>query len=217
MADFFNYDNKFSAFMNKTVSIVFVSVLWVIWCVPIVTAGASTTAMYYTVNKVIRHNRSYVFREFWSSFKGNFKQATIIWLIMLGLGIVFGVDLYIMHTLYENGVEAGKMYPLFVVFLVLEFIWGVFAFANLARFENTTKAIMKNAALMMIAHFPWMLLMIVILAVTILLLVIAPILIFLLPAVYMLLCNLILEKIFVHYMSEESKQEEEERNREYFG
>ena len=61
-----------------------------------VTIGASSTALYYTVTKVIRHGRSYIFREFWQSFKSNLKQSTAVWLIYLVLMAVLLIDIRVM-------------------------------------------------------------------------------------------------------------------------
>ena len=69
MDDLFNYDNKFFRFMNKVADGFYVSILWILFCIPIVTAGASTTALYYTVHKSLRRNRGYVWKNFWESFK----------------------------------------------------------------------------------------------------------------------------------------------------
>lgn len=217
MSSFFNYDNKFTQVINKIINICFISVLWLIWCVPVVTAGASTTAMYYTVNKVLRHNRSYVFKEFWGAFKSNFKQSTIVWLILLAVGIIMGMDAQIMKAFYEAGSSVGSFYFVFYVMLLFEGVLGTYLFANIARFQNTTKAYFKNAVFMAVAHLPWSFLIMVLFVLTLLLTLILPVLIFVLPAIYMWMCNLILERIFCKYMSEEELKEEEERNREYYG
>lgn len=217
MDTIFNYNNKFWQAMTKIVSVCFVSILWFIWCVPIFTVGASTTAMYYTVNKVICHNRSYVFTEFWGSFKRNFKQATVIWLILLVLGIVFGADAMIMRAFYEVDNPAGKFFGVFYALLLLEVVWGIYIFGNLARFENTTKQILKNAILMAVAHFPRSLLILLLFVITMLLLRLLPFGILFLPACLTWLYNKILEKIFRKYMSEEAIKEEDEKNREYYG
>jgi uncharacterized membrane protein YesL len=217
MNSFFNYDNKFSQIVNKIVNIFFISVLWLIWCIPIVTFGASTTAMYYTVNKVLRHNRSYVFTEFWGSFKRNFKQATLVWLILLVFGIIMWLDAYIMKAFYEAGSELGKFFVVFYVMMLFEVVLGTYIFANIARFENTTKEILKNSALMALAHLPWSLLILVLFVLAILLDIIMPPLILILPTIYMWMCNLILERIFRKYMSEDVLKEEDERNRDYYG
>lgn len=217
MDTIFNYNNKFWQAVSNIVNICFVSVLWLIWCVPIFTIGASTTAMYYTVNKVIRHGRSYVFTEFWRSFKRNFKQATLIWLVLLVVGVFLFMDAVIMRAFYEAGAQVGYFFLLFYILLLFEGVLIMYIYGNLARFENTTKKIVKNAILMAVAHFPWSFLIFVLLLLTILLIYVIPLGILFLPGVYTLLCCKILERIFRRYMSEEELKEEDERNREYNG
>ena len=67
----------------KATECMLLSILWVVTSLPVITIGASTTALYYAVVKVIRNNEGYVWGEFWNGFRTNFKQATIIWLVAL--------------------------------------------------------------------------------------------------------------------------------------
>lgn len=216
MGDLFNMDNKFFQGLGKIVDCICLSIIWFFLCIPIVTAGAATTALYYTVNKVIRNNRSYIGREFWHSFKTNFKQSTIVWLILLLVYVIMGLDCYIMYQYAVAGVSYGKMYIIFVVLMAFAAMWSIYLFPYIARFENTTKAIMKNAALIAIANFLKTLLLFVILVVAVLIVYLFMPAIFIIPAGYMLLDNFILEKIFLKYMSPEDIEAEKERNAEYF-
>lgn len=88
MNKFFSSDSQFMRVMSKVFDIGWLSLIYLIFCIPVVTFGAATTSLYYVSAKVLRHNRSYVWREFWSSFKSNFAQSTIIWLIMAALYIL---------------------------------------------------------------------------------------------------------------------------------
>ena len=76
MAGFFNTENKLWSAVNSAVDAILLNIMWLISCVPVITIGAATTAYYYTTHKVIRNQRSGIWKEYWSSFKGNFKQAT---------------------------------------------------------------------------------------------------------------------------------------------
>ena len=76
--------------------ILYVSVLWILACIPIVTIGAATTALYYTVNKVVRHTRGYVWKDFWGAFRSNFKQSTIVWLVVMAVSALLIFDTYVM-------------------------------------------------------------------------------------------------------------------------
>ena len=66
----FNWDNIVFQMLGKLVDCVWVSILWVICCIPVFTIGASTTALYYTVHKSIRGDRGYTTRTFFSERSG---------------------------------------------------------------------------------------------------------------------------------------------------
>ena len=96
MGNFFSTDGPLFEGMAYIINIIYVSVLWILFSIPIITIGASSTALYYTVTKVIRHGRSYIFREFWQSFKSNLKQSTAVWLIYLVMMGILLVDIRVM-------------------------------------------------------------------------------------------------------------------------
>lgn len=216
MGDFFNMDNKFFQVINKIVDCVALSVLWMLSCIPIFTIGAATSALYYAMNKAIRHGRGYVWSEYWHAFRINFKQGTLAWLLILLLTVVLGVDSYIMYQYAKQGDKLGGLYLLFIVLLALIHMWGIYIFAYIARFENGMKAVLKNAALISIANFPWTLLLFVVFAAALTLVYVLPMLLVIVPAAYMFGENMILERVFHKYMSEEDIAEEEERNRDFY-
>ncbi len=93
MGRFFSMDNKFFTFMNKVADLCILNIICLVCCIPIVTAGASITAMYYVTLKMVRNEEAYIVRSFFKSFKDNFKQATIINLIMIAVGAVLCLDI----------------------------------------------------------------------------------------------------------------------------
>lgn len=235
MGEFFNLDNKFFQGLGKVIDCVVLNVLWLVCCAPTAflfymawesgvvlfwllcwltfsLAGTATTAFYYTINKVIRHGRGYVWKEYWHAFRSNFKQSAVAALIFAGLGLFMGLDSYIMYEFAEAGEVNGAFYLIFVIFIALILMWAMYAFAYMARFENTTKQVLKNAGLIALANLPWTLLLFVLLLVAVFLVWLIPFLLILVPAAYMLIANVILEKIFVKYMSEEDIAVEQERN-----
>ena len=216
MSGILNYDNKFFTAFDKVINIFCLSLIWLMACIPIFTIGAASSALYYTVNKVIRHGRGYIWKEFWSSFKTNFKQGTIIWLIFLFIGIVMGIDWYILFQFTEAGAAWGKGYVFFIAMLMLEVMLWLYVYPNIARFENTNKEIVKNAAIMAVVNLPKTLILLAILVVICMLVYFFPFLMIFMPATFIWLQNLIMEKIFRKYMSQEDQEAEEERNREYY-
>ncbi len=216
MGDFFNVDNKFFQGLGKIIDVICLSVFWLFLCIPIVTAGAATTALYYTVNKVIRNNRSYIGREFWHAFKSNFKQSTVVWLILLLLYGIMGFDCYVMYQYAKAGISLGKMYIIFAVLMLFATMWAIYLFPYIARFENKTKVILKNAALIALGNLWKTLFLLVIFLAAVFVTYIFPPAVFVIPCVYMLVANFILEKIFQKYMSPEDIEAEKERNMEYY-
>lgn len=216
MGEFFNLDSKWVQGLGKIIDCVCLSLLWFMCCLPIVTAGAATTALYYTINKVIRHNRGYIWREYWGAFKSNFKQATILNLIMIVMIAFLSLDCYIMYQFAQAGDKTGSLYVVFVIFIALVLAWGCYLYPYIARFANKTKLAMKNAALIAIANLPWTVVLFILLCAACLGVVALPPLMFIMPSFYMLLANLILEKVFKKYMSEDDIAAEEERNREFY-
>lgn len=160
MNRFFNMDNKFFVFMGRVADLIILNLLCLICCIPIVTAGASITAMYYVTLKMARDEESYIVRSFFKSFKENFKQATIINVIMLATAIMLFLDLNIVNNM------EGTMYKvLFCIFIAFTFLYALlflYIYPVLSKFYNTIKNTFVNAFLMAIRHLPYTFLMLVI-------------------------------------------------------
>lgn len=163
MGRFFNIDSPIMSGLNKLADLIWLNILAFFCCIPIVTVGASITALNYVALKMVRDEEGYVTKEYFKSFKQNFKQATIIWLIMLLVTAVIIGDLFIF-------IFTDIAFPSWVrVALVAISVLAVFAtmhvFPILARFENTVANTFKNSFYMGILHLPKTILMMVIWAV----------------------------------------------------
>lgn len=145
MRNLLSPEGPLMSFLTKIAYSAYLNVLWFICCLPIVTAGASTTALFYVTLKVAKNEEGNLTRAFFHSFKENFKQATKIWLILLGLGIALAVDGYIFyHMRFENALWTIGT-AVFLVALVAYAIVLMYIFPLLARFNNTTLAMFRNS------------------------------------------------------------------------
>lgn len=160
MERFFNMDNKFFSFMSRVADLVILNLLCVVCCLPIITAGASITAMFYVTLKMARDEESYILRSFFKSFKENFKQATIINIIMLLAAVMLYIDLTISRNIV--GTLGTVMVFVFMVILLLYLMLFTYIYPVLAKFYNTIRNTFTNAFLMSIRHLPYTFLMIVI-------------------------------------------------------
>ena len=95
MDSLFRYDSKFWGLIEKITDIVLLNFLFIVTCIPVVTIGASLSAMYSVALKKIKNEDIYVAKEFIKSFRENFKVSTIVWILMIVVGCVLLLDFYI--------------------------------------------------------------------------------------------------------------------------
>lgn len=161
MGALFNLDNPVWSFMGRVADLVILNILAVICSIPIFTIGASWTAMYFVAIRIVRKEESYVIRDFFRSFKENFKQATIIWLLVLVVAAVFIGDIVIYRMMPDQIPQIIMIVVAALGFLALGTV--VYVFPVLSRFHNTTKNTIKNAFLLSIVNIPFTLIFIVLL------------------------------------------------------
>lgn len=147
MGRLFNLDNPVWRFVGKLADAVLLNIIWAVFSIPVITIGASTTALYYVSMKVVQDREgTSLLRDFWKSFKLNFKQATIIWIICLVLIAVLGIDIY-----YYWGIETQIGSAIAMVFVVLSLLLVMtlhYIFAVQAKFDNPIKKTFMYAALL---------------------------------------------------------------------
>lgn len=199
MNSIFSLDNPVWNFIGKLVDMLLLSVLWAVCSIPVVTLGASTTALYYVMLKLAEDKEGALVRSFFRAFRDNFKQATACWLVMLLFGLVLGGDFYIC----VNRMDSAAAKTLLIVFFVLAFVYGMiftYLFPVLARCEADTKKIFLLSFMMAVKQFGWTLLMLVITAGVLALAVFVQWLFLLIAAGLIAYLNsLILKNIFISY------------------
>lgn len=141
MRSLFSTDSPFFQKLSIFSELVFLNLLTILCSMPIITIGASATALFYTAEK-LRKGESGSLKTFFHAFKENFKQATIIWIVLLAIGLLicFAILLYLQMNM-----------PILVGCSVLALIiWGAvtsWVFPLLSKFYSTTWAACKNAIL----------------------------------------------------------------------
>lgn len=126
-------DNPVFSFMGKLGDVVLLNVTWLACCLPVVTAGAATTALFYAARKLAAGEEYRVFHDFFHSFRANMKQATAFWLALLAALAVAGGNLWIgLHT--DSGL-GNVCRGVGAVLLVLWLALAGHAFPLLARYD----------------------------------------------------------------------------------
>lgn len=211
MSRAFNFEGPVFTFLSRLADLFWLNLLFVVCCIPVITIGAATTALYYVTLKMAKDEEGYITRSYFKSFKENFKQATVIWMGFLVVGMIMITDLRIING--GNTAEILSSPALGNVIMVAVFLMGIvilmvgtYIFPILAQFDNTIKNTAKNAFLISIRHLPYTIAMLVITAIPV-------VLIWFFPALFILVLIMfsatayfnskLFNKIFVLYMPKE--------------
>lgn len=167
----FNLDSPIMQALGKVADLMWLNVLTMICCIPIITIGPSLTAMHYMALKIVRNEECYITRGFFKSFKENFFQGMLIGVLALFVTLLLAGDFILLRN---PDLGFSKFLQIVITIIAVLFLFTVlYVFPVLAKFANTTWRTIKNAFLMSIMQFPRTLLMIVIWALPALLLLIS--------------------------------------------
>ena len=157
MNRFFNPDNPVMEFIAKIFDLVILNLIFIFSCVPIITIGASTSALSYVTLKMVRGEDPYIWRNFWKSFRQNFKQGTLVWIFSILIFIFLGMDFYIINS-QNTSLFAVVRILLWIVCAVALSVF-LYVFPVISHFVCTTKQALKNALLMTFGHLPYTLML----------------------------------------------------------
>ena len=148
MKKIFDMNNPFMKTLSVAADLLAMNVMALICCLPVITAGAGLTAMNDLAVHLSRQEESYLFKPFFRSFRVNFRQSTLMWLLFLAAGGLLYFD-YHAAAVYAPALR----YPIAAIGVLVLAI-GMYAFALLSRYENTVFGTLKNAVSLAIACFP---------------------------------------------------------------
>ena len=143
--DNFRGDSAYTQIMTKIFNIFWLSMLWLLCCIPVITIGASTIALYYEMLKLVKDEETNVTRGFFRSFRQNFLQSLPVTGIFLVAVAVLAADF---HILGAAGSEKGAsfMYGFCIVLGIVCAAVFSYVFPLIARFQNTLGRQFGNAA-----------------------------------------------------------------------
>lgn len=154
MRQFFSMDSPIICFLSRLCDLMILNFLFIVCCIPIFTIGDALTALYYVNIKIATGEEGYVVKGFFRSFKLNFRQATIIWLIVLLVGVIFAVDFMFLRGIQMGGI-GYKIFGVIITILAVMYLLTItIIFPLLARFDNTIGNVLKNSVIMSILYLP---------------------------------------------------------------
>jgi uncharacterized membrane protein YesL len=148
----FSNDTKFARFMNTLADVLGIGILWLVCSLPVITAGASATAAYYAMAKCVRHSEGSPVKEFFHSFRLNFRQSLPVTVFLELAALVLTVD---MIYLWDN--ENQQNDAIFVVLVLVAFVLAalsVYLFPLLSRFDKNNLSLIRTGLIVTFQYFP---------------------------------------------------------------
>ena len=159
MRNLFNYENPFIQFLVRVGDLIILNVLFILCSAPVVTLGASLTALHRVTQNMLFEQEEPLLKAFFRAFRQNFKQSTLAWLVELVVIVSLVCDVLLVMA-YFNGGLAKAMYILVAVLAIL--VAGVYAYLMplIARYENGMRQQVNNALVLAIIKLPKTLLLV---------------------------------------------------------
>ena len=170
MKKLFSHDSNIIQSLILMFNLMVLNIFWLLLCVPVITAGAATTAMYYTLYQYVTDGSESVIKPFFKTFIKDFKQSTVYWLIMLVIGFVLWCDISFLSTY----TQLGFLWILLGILLLLCAIALTHGFAILGRFDTTLKTAFKSCYLIALTNFWRSLLILIFSAAPVLIIIFMP-------------------------------------------
>lgn len=152
MGKFFNPDSPLMRFMTKVADLIILNILFLVTCLPVFTIGAALTGLYAVTLKMVRDQEGSITKSYFHAFRQNFRQATLLWLAVLALAVIFLLDIRVLNAVATDWAMGLKFAVEAVGVLALAVVQ--YLFPLVAKFEATLGTHVKNACLLALAYLP---------------------------------------------------------------
>lgn len=144
-------NNPFFMFLNKVVDVGFLAILWIVFSIPVITLGASTTALYYVLTKQVSDREGYITKDFMRSFKLNFKQSTLIFIVLIVISYISYINIVYINNNFDTGSvkKIILLAPQYTIILEILLI-TIYIFPIMSRYKLTIKELFITSIL--VAH-----------------------------------------------------------------
>ena len=149
MRGIFNHDGPFFGIMEKVADLILLNLVWLLCCLPVITIGTSTVALYHVVWKLNAGESGPIVRTFFTVFRREWKQGTVLTFLAAVLLLLMDVNI---SAMLSKGF--GLVYILHVAVSLLIIFTVSYLFPLQALFQNTVVNTVKNALIISLANLP---------------------------------------------------------------
>ncbi|MBQ2854805.1 MAG: YesL family protein [Oscillospiraceae bacterium] len=151
MFSMFSPDSKIMQVISRVTDLILLNILFLMTCLPVITVGAATAAMYTLCFRMMREEGSGVIRPYFRAFRENFRQGTAIWLILL---LIIGPALFYFDRVWQADSLLRVSGLFFILIAVAGLMTASYVFPWISQFQNTAAQSLQNALILSITHLP---------------------------------------------------------------
>ncbi|MGO5116396.1 DUF624 domain-containing protein [Candidatus Avoscillospira sp. LCP25S3_F1] len=155
MKRLFDFESPLMIFLFQVFDLICLSLLWAVFSIPIITIGASSTALYAAVYRCIHKGESHIWSTFWTAVLENWRRSTLVWLVALAVLALLVLDALVFRSMIARGEMIGNLYWVILVLICVVVTWVAYLSAYCARCNGGVKETLRISLLLMLFHPIW--------------------------------------------------------------
>ena len=132
----FDVDGPLVSFLTKTGELILLSLMWIVTCLPVITIGAASAALYHTVVKSVRHDVGYPARSYIKNFRRFLKRGTLATIpLLIVTSAMYFFNRHVAHVEISLSTFEAKV---FVILVIITLSTCLYLFPVISRFRVST-------------------------------------------------------------------------------
>lgn len=152
MEGVFRADSKVYQIVEKVVNLIKLNLVWILFCIPVVTIGAANTSLHEVALQILDGEEGYIVSSFYKAFRKNWKQATKLWIPFLIAGIGIYMDVIFWQQI--TGMFADTMKGFVIVIGIFYIFLSIYSYPLTVHMQTGVKLTVRNAALLAFKYLP---------------------------------------------------------------
>ncbi|WP_460796300.1 YesL family protein [Microbacterium sp. GXF0217] len=152
MPGIFAADSALMRTLSRIADVMILNILFIATSLPIVTIGASLTALNATAMRIVAGEDHSITRDYFTAFRRDFRQATVIALLLAAVCGAFAAWYLVVTKLITDPILQFVLLGAWYVLAFIAVTSVLFVFPYLARFEDSTRDVFRNARLIGLRH-----------------------------------------------------------------
>ena len=192
--------------LARFMDVVGLSLIWFFLCLPVVTIGPASAALYRTIVAMMYEGSDDHFRRYFRSFRQNLKVGIPACIVAVVLGAVLYLGFQIMYAYRMSETGNHLVFAAYAVTMLFPLGTACYLFPLLGRFTFTVKGLYMTALQLALAHLPTTVAVVAVTGAAMVAMVVYPWALFFAPFLMSVIVASVLERVFRKHIPE-NKQE----------